>query len=191
MNAKRMIAGAAGATLMILATPGAAPAAAPVERFRYSGVESGAGEVCGLPIAYESTFSGFTSIRPAPGSDQAFLAHQNYQFADIVTLDDDDPSTTEFVRVEAKVNFRAQRAVPLDPAEPNVYVFTAVEAGTFSMYGTDGSLLLQNPGNVKIRQTFDTGGDGAPGGITLDETGVSHGPPVTGDFCEVLVAELT
>jgi hypothetical protein len=191
MKTTRLIAGAAGASLMILATASAAPADAPVERFRFSGTERGADEVCGLPIAYESTFSGFTSVRPAPGSDEAFLAHQNYQFEDVVVLDDDDPDTTELVRIEAKLNFREQRAVLLDPDDPNVYVFTAVEAGTFRMYGTDGNLISQTPGNVKITQVFDTEGDGAPGGIVLDETVVSHGPPVSVDFCEVLVAELT
>jgi hypothetical protein len=191
MKATRLIAGAAGASLMILATPSGAPAVAPVERERYSGVDSGSGEVCGLPLNFESSFSGVASIRPAPGSDEAFLAQDKYRFTDIVTLDDGDPSTTEFVRVEAKGNFREQRAVLLGPDDLNVYVITAVDAGTFRLYGTDGSLLLQTPGNVKIRQVFDTEGDGAPGGIVLDETVVTHGPPETGDFCDVLIAELT
>jgi hypothetical protein len=185
MKATRLIAGAAGAGLMILATPGGATAAAPVERFRYSGVESGADEVCGLPIAYESTFSGSTSVRPAPGSDEAFLAHQIYQFKDVVVLDDDDPSTTEFVRVEARVNFREQRAVLLDPDDPDVYVFTAVEAGTFRMYGTDGTLLSQTPGNVKIRQVFDTEGDGARAAScwTRPLSRMDHPKPATSATC--------
>jgi hypothetical protein len=191
MKVRPMIVGAAGASMMILATPCSASAVAPIDGSHYSGTDSGSGEVCGLPLNFESSFSGVTSVRPAPGSGQAFLAHDTYQYTDIITLDDDDPSTMEFVRLEAKGNFREQRALLLNPEEPNVYGISAVDAGIFRIYGTDGSLLLQSPGNVKIHQTFDTEGDGAPGGIVLDETVVSHGAPVTGDLCEVLVAELT
>src|SRR3954468_21462266 len=41
---------------------------------------------CGLALHFESDVSGRSSIRPAPGSDEAFLFHDNYQFTETITL---------------------------------------------------------------------------------------------------------
>ncbi len=148
-------------------------------------------ELCGLDVHLEQTFSGMFSIRPAPGSDEAFLGHDNYRFTNIFTLNDDDPTTNEFLRVEANGNFREQKATLLDPSEPNIYRFTLVDASQYRIYGSDGALRFRNSGVAKITITFDTLGDGQPGGELIDEVVVEHGYPKDADFCEVLVAELT
>jgi len=97
----------------------------------------------------------------APRSDQAFLGHNHYAFTDIITLDDDDPTTNEFVWVEGNGNFREQKATLLDPAKPNVYQFTAVEAGTFWVYDAAGELLLSGSGNRKLT-VISAGGRARP-----------------------------
>ena len=191
MKARSVAALAGLAGLLLTGAPGTAQAVKPIEREHFEGSDSYDEQMCGLDVHIEATFSGMSSVRPAPGSDQAFLGHFNYQFTEIITLDDEDPDTTEFVRVEANGNFREQKATLLDPAKPNIYQFQSVEAGTFRVYDAAGELLASNSGNLKFTTIFDTLGDGVPGGIILEETVVEHGPPATADFCEVLVAELT
>jgi hypothetical protein len=191
MKARSVAAVAGLAGLLLTGAPGTAQAVKPIEREHFEGSDSYDEKQCGLDVHVETTFSGVFSVRPVPGSDQAFFGHNNYQFTDIITLDDDNPDTNEFVRVEGNGNFREQKATLLDPAKPNIYQFQAVEAGTFRVYDADGELLLAASGNLKLTAIFDTLGDGVPGGSLLDETVVEHGSPNTPDFCEVLVAELT
>jgi hypothetical protein len=90
--------------------PGTAQADRPIDREHYAEQDSGDFELCGLAVHSEATFEGTLSIRPAPGSDEAFLAHDNCRYTNVYTLDDDDPSTDDFVRVEAHLNFREQKA---------------------------------------------------------------------------------
>jgi hypothetical protein len=192
MRKARASAAVAGVVVLTLAgPPGTAQADRPIDREHYAGQDSGDFELCGLPVHSEATFHGKLSIRPAPGSDEAFLGHNNYWFTNVYTLDDDDPNTDEFVRVEGHLNFREQKATLLDPSEPNIYQFTAAEATQYRVYGSDGTLLRRQSGVTKYTVVFDTLGDGKSGGILLSEDVVWHGYMDDVDFCTVLVAELS
>ncbi len=188
----RASAAVAGVVVLTLAgLTGTAQADRPIEREHFEGQDSSDFELCGLPVHSETIFKGSSSIRPAPGSDQAFLAHDNYRFTNVYTLNDDDPNTNEFVRVEAHLNFREQKATVLDPSKPNIYRFKANEATQFRVYGTDGTLLRRQSGVTKYTVVFDTLGDGKPGGILIKFDSVFKGYSDDKDFCTVLVAELT
>jgi hypothetical protein len=192
MRFARASAAVAGVVVLTLAgPPGTAQADRPIEREHYAGQDSGDFELCGLDVHSEATFEGTFSIRPAPGSDEAFLSHNNSWFTNVYTLDDDDPNTDEFVRVEGHLNFREQKGTLLDPSEPNIYQFTASEATQYRVYGTDGTLLRRQSGVTKYTVVFDTLGDGQSGGELISEDSVWHGYLDDVDFCTVLVAELT
>jgi len=192
MRIARPSAAVAGAVVLTLAgPPGTAQADRPIDREHFAGQDSSNFELCGLAVHSEATFEGTSSIQPAPGSDEAFLAHNNYWFTNVYTLDDDDPNTDEFVRVEGHLNFREQKATLLDPSEPDIYQFTAAEATQFRVYGSDGTLLRRQSGVTKYTVVFDTLGDGAPGGELISEDVEWHGYMDDVDFCTVLVAELT
>jgi hypothetical protein len=142
MRKARSSAAVAGVIALVLAgRPGTAQADRPIIRENTTGHASSDFELCGLAVHGEETFSGPFSIRPAPGSDEAFLVHDSYRYTNVFMLDGEDPSTDEFARVKAHVNFREQQATLLDPSDPNIYQFTAVEASYFRVYGTDGNLL--------------------------------------------------
>lgn len=99
---------------------------------------------CGLRLHVDVTFSGRFSIQPAPGSDEAFLAHDNYSFAETITL----AGAEDGPRVHTSVNghLRETRATLLDPASPTIYQFTGVDSGTFHLYDDGGTLLVRSSG---------------------------------------------
>jgi hypothetical protein len=192
MRIARFSTAVAGVVVLLLAgTPGTANADRPTFREHYAEQVSSNFELCGLALHEELTIRGTYSIRLAPGSDQAFLAHDNLRYTNVFTLNDEDPNTNEFVTLEAHLNFREQKATLLDPSEPNIYQFEAVEATQYRLYSSDGTLLNRVAGVTKYTVVFDTLGDGQSGGIVLDEVVVTHGYPKSVDFCGVLVAELT
>lgn len=180
---------AAAAAMLFAVQAGPAAAVKPIQKTEhYSGHDGFDMTDCGLDLHVEVDFGGVASIRPAPGSTEAFLAHDNYWFAEKITLagDEDGP----FVTTQGNGNLREQKAVLLDPAKPNIYQFSIVDAGTFRLYDSDGNQLAFGRGNAKITQVFDTGGDGQPGGVEISSTVIEHGP-FTGDFCAAIVSELT
>jgi hypothetical protein len=186
----RLVAVAGLTGLMFSVGVGSANAVRPLEREHYADEDSTDLVLCGLDVHREQTISGNLSLRLAPGSEQAFLSLDNYKYTNVFTLNDDDATTNEFVRVEANGVFREQNARLVDPDEPDVYTFRAVEAAQFRVYGSDGELLYRNSGVVKYTAVIDTLGDGEPGGEFLDEVIVEHGYKDV-EFCGVLVAELT
>jgi hypothetical protein len=188
----RFSAAVAGVVVLLFAgLPGTAQADRPIERENYADQVSSNFELCGLSLHSEMTIRGSYSLRRAPGSDQAFLSHNNHRYTNVITLNDEDPNTDEFVRLEAHLNFREQKATVLDPSEPNIYQFEAVEATQYRLYSSDGTLLNRVAGVTKYTVVFDTLGDGQSGGIVLSEVVVTRGYPKSVDFCTVVVEELT
>jgi hypothetical protein len=187
----RRIAAAVGAVgLLVGGMAGPAQAVKPFAKTApYADTDSRDANRCGLALHIESTFSGKLSVHPAPGSTEAFLAHDNYQFTDVVTLvgNPDGP----FVTLTGNGNFREQHATLLDPNEPNIWAFDAIDVTAFRLYDSTGARIWQSTGVAKFTVVFNTRGDGMPGADFIEETAfVFHGPK-TGDNCEALVAALT
>lgn len=177
----------AAAASMVLAGAGAAEAK-PLVHEHYSDSDSFDTELCGLDVHIETTFSGVFTIHPAPGSDQAFFAHDNYEFRDVVTLNDEDPTTNEFFVQEGNGNFREQHATLI---EGNIYEFEAIDAGVFTVFDSEGNVLIRDRGMVQLAAVFDTLGDGEPGGVFISESEpVLHGPH-SDAYCDVVITELT
>jgi hypothetical protein len=144
---------------------------------------------CGLDLHFEVTTSGRYSVQPAPRSDEAFLAHDVYSFSETITLA--GVEDTPYVTTAVRGSFRETQATLLDPEAPNIYEFTGLDAGTFRLYDSAGTLLVSSSGVFKFVNVQDTRGDKSPGSdFVRDVSAVFHGME-SGDFCEALEAELT
>ena len=135
------------------------------------------------------TFSGRYSAQPAPGSDEAFLAHDRYWFSETITLAGVEGSPS--VTTAGSGNFRETQARLLDPEKPTIYEFTGQDAGTFGLYGSDGALLVSSSGVFKFVNIQDTLGDKVPGSQFIEDVTTAFHGRESGDFCEALEAELT
>ena len=186
MKIRSVAAGLGVAGLLVTGVAGPAHAGKPFEKSTpYLNEFEFDNEDCGLELHYESVVSGRSSIHPVPGSTEAFLFHDNYRFTETITLvsDPDGP----YVTTSAHGNFREIHGVLLDPAEPTIYEFTALDAGRFQMFDSTGAQIFAGSGMFKSTSVFDTGGDGTPGAEFIEQTSeISHGHE-TGDFCEALV----
>ena len=184
---------AAGTGLLILAAPGIALADPPLPGGGAydNGTVEESFELCGLPIDVARTRTGVFSERLAQGSDQAFLAMDRYRYTNVFTLDDDDPTTNGSLRIEATGLFQEQSARQLDPANPDIYAFRAIDRTTFRAYGSDGQLLYRNTGVLHLDAVLDTLGDGQPSAEIISETVRVSGYTKDVDFCGALVSELT
>src|SRR4051812_19637988 len=145
MNIRGTAVGLGAACLLVAGVAGPAQAVQPVAKMTpYAEHFSFDTSDCGLALHFESDVSGRSSIRPAPGSDEAFLFHDNYQFTETITLVSDPDGA--FVTTHANGNFTEINATLLDPAKPTIYQFTTVDAGTFRLNGPDGTLLVHSTG---------------------------------------------
>jgi hypothetical protein len=77
--------------------------------------------------------------------------------------------------------------------EGTIYAFTTIEAGQpFVVRDADGNLVLRDRGVIRHVLTFDTLGDGQPGGVLLEDTIVGIGGPHPGfdmsedEFCAMV-----
>ena len=190
MKIRSVTAALGTAALMTGGSAGVAQADAPVAPVdHYAGSDSYNVTDCGLRLHVEVTFSGMTFIRPAPGSEEAFLLHDRYHFAETITLvsDPDGPSVT----TAGSGNFVETTARLLDPAEPTIYRFTTVDAGTFRLYSSTGEVLVSSRGVFKGTNVQDTLGDKMPSSEFIEEiSGDFHGNE-SGDFCQAIEAALT
>ncbi|MBA2767718.1 MAG: hypothetical protein H0U35_01030 [Sporichthyaceae bacterium] len=181
------------AVVMVVALPlmviGASPAQAkPFEKGHFEDSFGYNDTFCGLAVHVETTFSGsFVTRTVRDSGGQAFLGHSNVKFTDVITLNDDDPATTEFVVAEGIFAFHEQRATLVGGT---VWEFEAIEAGTFTLSDSEGNALIRERGVAKFTIVFDTLGDSMPGGVLISEDVVLHGPH-SDAICDVLVAELT
>ncbi|WP_148076942.1 hypothetical protein [Nocardioides aurantiacus] len=176
--------------MLVGAAPGIAHAAPPVDPVdHYVGTDSFDTTDCGLNLHSEVSYSGMSFIKPAPGSQEAFLVHDRYRFTEEITLasDPDGPSVT----TRGSGTFVETTATLLDPARPTIYQFTTVDAGTFRLHAADGGQLVTSNGVYKATNIQDTLGDKAPGSQLIEEvTGDFHGNE-SGEFCDAVTAELT
>lgn len=181
-------AGVAG--LLLSGMAGSAQAVAPVEPVNhYSGSNAYDTTDCGLDLHVEVTFSGMSFVLPAPGSDEAFLGHNRYQFSETITLTSEPDGP--YVTTQGSGNLVETSATLLDPAEPTIYQFTSVDAGSFRLYSSDRTVLVSSSGVFKATTIYDTLGDRTPGAEFIEEvTGDFHGNE-SGDFCKAITAALT
>ena len=176
------------ATIAVLAL-GAGPAAGTVvESGFYSGTDSFSFDDCGFTIEGETEFYGHFRIRADKGG-QAFYGMDKFWYRDVLTNAD----TGEWFVIRGNGLFSEIKAANVGG---NVYEFVAIEAGQpFVVEDSSGRVIVRDRGVIRHTVLFDTLGDGAPGGILLEETHTSvHGPhPGFAEdfpFCEI-AAELT
>lgn len=175
------------AVLVVALTPGVAQAAKPYEHRHYSGTDSFTETICGLDVSIDVEFSGVLTIRTVKDSGgQAFLAHNNYETIETIT----NPANGQQLLIHANGVFHEQRA---EHIEGNVWAFEFLDAGTFTLTDLGGNRLLRDRGVVKIRQIFDTLGDGQPGGELISEVLLSIGGPHATEetFCQTFLGQLT
>ena len=181
-------AGVVGLLVGGLAAPvQAGPPVAPVSH--YAGTDAADITDCGLDLHVEVTFGGRFSIQPAPGSDEAFLAHNRYAFSEVITLAGQQDGPHLVTRV--KGNFRETRVELLDPSRPTVYQFTGLDAGTFRLYDGAGTLLVSSSGVFTFVNVQDTLGDKTPGSEFIREVSGSFRGQESGDFCAAVRRVLT
>lgn len=131
----------------------------------------------------DSTFRGHLVIRELHGSDQAFPAHNAYEFVETVSTD----AGSLTVRGKGVFHELGGRLV-----EGTVYEFTAIDAGSFTIYDAEGKRVWRGNGVARMTVLFDTLGDGQPGGEFLDELEFRFsGNESDADFCDVVLGELT
>lgn len=176
------------ATIAVLAL-GAGPAAGTVvESGFYSGTDSFSFDDCGFTIEGETEFYGHFRLRADKGG-QAFYGMDKFWYRDVLTNAD----TGEWFVIRGNGLFSEIKAANVGG---NVYEFVAIEAGQpFVVEDSSGRVIIRDRGVIRHTVLFDTLGDGAPGGILLEETHTSvHGPhPGFAEdfpFCEI-AAELT
>jgi hypothetical protein len=170
----------------------AAPAEAkPVEKGHYSGSDAFDEEICGLEVHLEVTFRGSFHTLPVKGTGgQAFFAHDNYEFREMITVVGGDPAT--FVTTHGNGVFHEQHATPRPDEGPYVYEFEAIDAGTFTLRDSSGKVLVRDRGVVQLTAVFDTLGDSQPGGVLISEDVVFRGPHSDDEtFCAAFVGALT
>jgi hypothetical protein len=167
---------------------GVAPARATViDQGSFSGSETVPDPVCGLPLTRSSTFSGSFRIRSDNGG-QAFFLRQNFTFRDVFTNTVNGKTMT--FEGHSVVN-----EIKATPVAGNVYEFKTLEAGQpFVVRDGAGHVVLHDRGVIRHRVLFDTLGDGAPGGITLEDEIVGVGGSHPGsdqteaEFCAMVVS---
>lgn len=166
-----------------------AQAKAPIEVNHFNVTFDDTFSDCGLDLYGSTTVQGTDTIRPAPGSNQAFLSANQVRGVDTLYLDAGEGKNPsgDFVTVAFHARFLEQKATLVTGS---VYTFRQVENGQFTMRSSDGTRLLRGNYHVKITLVFDTLGDGVPGGIELSSAEVVH-ENASGDFCDTLVAVLT
>jgi hypothetical protein len=164
-----------------------AQALQPYDHFHYDDSDSFTAENCGIEVSVQSRSTGVFTLWPVKGSDgQAYRGLDNYEFTEQVT----NPATGQELVIQANGvrNINHVRHV-----EGDIWEFDFVDAGTFTMYGADGTVLLRDRGVVKTRALIDTLGDGQPGGEFIsDEPLLIAGPHSTEDaFCTAFLGALT
>jgi hypothetical protein len=164
------------ASLAIGPIAGAPAQATVVDRGTFAGSETGvADELCGIAVVRDSTFIGSFRIRLDKASDgQAFFQRLNFEYRDVFT----NPLNGRSLTFEGK---SLSNELTATQVEGNIYSFTTIEAGQpFVVRDGGGNVVLRDRGVIRHRILFDTLGDGAPSGITLEDEVVGIGGPHPG-----------
>ncbi len=171
------------AAASLLALTLAAPVfARPLVSGNFSGTDSGT--ECGTYVR-ASTFSGWFMIKDAtPATNGQFFYFENrVEYADVIT----NPETGAFFTVTGNSLFKESQARLV---EGNVFTYNTIEAGQpFVVTDMTGNVVLRDVGLIEVSYVFDSLGDGAPGGIQLENptlvrvAGTHPGFEDTFDFC--------
>jgi hypothetical protein len=171
------------AAALLLALTLATPVLAkPIDGGTFSGTDSGT--ECGR-YARESTFSGWFTIKDAtPATDGQFFYFENrVEYTDVIT----NPETGAFFTVTGSSLFKEGQARLV---EGDVFTYNTIEAGQpFVVTDMTGHVVLRDVGLIEVSYLFDSLGDGAPGGVGLEEpqvvrvAGPHPGFEDTFDFC--------
>jgi hypothetical protein len=182
-----VLAGSLGA--LVLAA-GPAAAAQPLVIESYTATFEFDAPLCDLDVHVETQLRESLMLRVARDSDgQAFPVRSTLHVTDRVSLADDDPATNEYVTAVWKSTFVEQHVTHV---EGTVYTFEGVDAGTFTLYDSSGARLFRTSGVSRFTDTFDTLGDGQPGGVYLDSVAVDRGRHLSEEeTCAVIVDQLT
>ncbi len=174
----------AAAVLVALATGllAAAAGAKVFERGRYSDTYSDTFSDCGFPIQLEGTVSGQYRFRQGSGKTaSAFFLRDTFRFRDVYT----NTETGEWFVVTGHGTFNEVKATRV---EGSVFKFVQIQSGQpFTVYNSDGELVLRDRGVIRFTILFDTRGDAVPGGDFIEEIDVRVNGPHPGftDFCEI------
>ena len=161
-----------------------------VDRGTFSGSEAGVPDpLCGLDLVRDSTFSGtFRDRVDKQSGGQAFFERLNFQYQDVFT-------NRANGRTMTFAGHSITNEIKATLVEGNVYEFTKIEAGQpFTVRDAAGRVVLRDRGVLPHHVLFDTLGDGAPGGIELDDQVVAVGGPHPGfdqteeEFCAMVTS---
>jgi hypothetical protein len=186
VQARALRAIAIGAAAMAVLAPSAG--ATIVDGGKFSGSETGVPDsLCGIDLVRDSTFSGSFLIRASTGG-QAFFLHQVADFRDAFT----NPVNDRSMVFQGHSLINELTATQVDG---NVYEFKTIEAGVpFEVRDGAGNLVLRDRGVIRHVELFDTLGDGAPGGVVIDDQIVGVGGPhpaldqTDAEFCAMVTA---
>ena len=174
---RRALISAVGATL-IAATAAGPVGATVVLRDRYSDDYAFSFDDCGFWIDVSGTANGTAQFRVGKGDlATAFFLHDNFSFLETWTRRDTGDSFT----LGGNGLFQETRATHV---EGTIFEFTSVVAGQpFTVWDSDGNVLLRDRGVVRQVLQFDTLGDDVPGGEFVADVSFSvHGPHPGLDF---------
>jgi len=173
---------------LVVAVPTAAQAGKPVfrsEPYEFA-VSFNEPDFCGIAVHFEVEGSGVSHVLPVKGSDQAFLAHDNFSVREVISTASGSISTYR------RGTFLEQKATHVTG---DIWEFVSLDIGPFWVYDSDGNLLLRATGVFKASEQFDTLGDSQPGAVPVEGTFeplAGHGLSFTDDeFCDAVLPELT
>ena len=184
MHRSTKILGATIIGLAAVAVPGTAYAAPPVEHEHYEYAGTDSFEDCGLSLEAAFSGSGNFLVREVAGSDgEAYLAHNNYRSHEVLT----NTANQEWLVIRGTGLFKEMTG---EHVEGDIWEFTTQDVGQpFVIEDSDGRVVLRDRGRLTFRAVFDTLGDGAPGGVLIEQelTGDSgKHPSFTADVCDVV-----
>ena len=180
---RRALVSAIGAGLLALSVAGPASATV-ILRDHYSNDYAFSFDDCGFWMDVSGHTEGIAQLRVGKGDlTEAFFAHDNYSFLETWTRRD----TGDFFTLGGNGLFHEIKATPV---AGTIFEFTAINAGQpFTVWDSDGNVVVRDRGVVRMVVQFDTLGDGVPGAEFVADVSISvRGPhPGSGfDPCSLL-----
>jgi hypothetical protein len=175
---------ALGGALLSLPLAAGAVSADVILRDHYSFDYDFSFDDCGFWIDVSGHAEGVAHIRVGKGDlTTAFFAHDNFSFLETWTRRDTGDSFT----LGGDGLFQETTATRV---EGTIFEFTAVVAGQpFTVWDSDGNVVLRDRGVVRQVIRFDTLGDDVPGGEFIADVSSSVNGPHPGfdfDLCTLL-----
>ena len=172
---------AAAAALLVTGPPAGA---AIFERSVYENHYEFSYDDCGFPVDVVGDVELRDRIRTGTGPDEGvFFQRLRYSFTETQT----NPETGAFVTIERHGLYNEVKATRISGS---VFELVALDAGQpFSLYDSNGDLVLRDRGSIRLRVVFDTLGDDEPGGEVVTEFEPTlHGPhpAFDADWCAII-----